>query len=138
MSWPGPKPDGRCRLPMLPPMALAQPPPLRPVVNHGSHTLTDTVAANSATNQPGRGRNILTTCPQAGANTVTNLFSDSRMSLRNAPATIMPMGPNSAGPPRCTSRLTTDSGPFGFTLAVNLTLTPPTPTPSSVIDSGGL
>jgi hypothetical protein len=38
---------------------LAQPPPLIPVVNHGSHTLTDTVAANSATNHPGRGRGIL-------------------------------------------------------------------------------
>ena len=44
---------------MLPPIALAQPPPLLPVVNHGSHALTDTVAANSATNQPGRTRVML-------------------------------------------------------------------------------
>ena len=44
---------------MLPPIALAQPPPLIPVVSHGSHALTDTVAANSATIQPGRMRGIL-------------------------------------------------------------------------------
>src|ERR1700761_2938388 len=58
ISWPGPNPCGKCRLPMLPPIALAQPPPLIPVVSHGSHALTDTVAANSATIQPGRMRGI--------------------------------------------------------------------------------
>src|SRR5205807_517932 len=49
---------------------------------------------------------------QAGANTVTNLSNDSRMSPFRAAATIMPIGPNSAGPPRCTSKLTTESSPF--------------------------
>jgi hypothetical protein len=32
---------------------------LMPVVNHGSHALTDTVAANSETIQPGRRRGTL-------------------------------------------------------------------------------
>ena len=36
----------------------------------------------------------------AGANTFLNLFSDCWMSPRSAAATTMPIGPNSAGPPR--------------------------------------
>ncbi len=123
---------------MLPPIALAHPPPLIPVVSHGSQALTDTIAANSATIQPGRSaghtatvaasspgdrltvpvgsvaaaRGRDTKTHQAGANTVTNFCSDSLMSLFSAAATSMPIGPNNAGPPRCTSKLTTDWSPL--------------------------
>src|SRR5579875_1989734 len=48
-------------LPRLPPAALAQPPPLTVVVSQGNQALTDVIAANSATNQPGRGRAIAAT-----------------------------------------------------------------------------
>src|SRR6202162_1506165 len=60
------------------------------------------------------------------------------MSLLRAPATIMPIGPNSAGPPRGTSNVTVEPSPLGFTLPIIFTLTPPLPSPSSVIASGGL
>src|SRR6202011_4671430 len=60
------------------------------------------------------------------------------MSPLRAPATIMPIGPNSAGPPRCTSNVTVEPSPLGFTLPISFTLTPPLPSPSSVIASGGL
>ncbi|OOK63314.1 hypothetical protein BZL30_9507 [Mycobacterium kansasii] len=43
----------------MPPMAFAQPPPPTVVVNHGSHVLTDTITAKSATSQPGRSRRIM-------------------------------------------------------------------------------
>ncbi len=59
INWPGPNPRGRCRLPMLPPIALARPPPLILVVSHGSQTLTHTAVANNATIQPGRSRGIM-------------------------------------------------------------------------------
>jgi hypothetical protein len=44
---------------MLPPIALAQPPPLTDVVSHGSQALTATTAANNATSQPGRRRRLM-------------------------------------------------------------------------------
>src|ERR1700760_4225513 len=58
INCPGPNPCGRCRVPALPPTALAQPPR---VVNHGSQALTDPAAAKSATTQPGCGRGIAPT-----------------------------------------------------------------------------
>ncbi len=59
MSWPGPNPGGSARLPCLPPMALAQPPPPTAVVTHGIHALAETIAAKSATSQPGCSRRIM-------------------------------------------------------------------------------
>src|ERR1700682_868264 len=74
----------------------------------------------------------------AGAKTLTNLFSESLMSPLRAAATTMPIGPNNAGPPRCTSRVTVDPSPFGAILASSLILTPPLPSPLRVMASGGL
>src|SRR5271166_4509958 len=59
ISWPAPNPAGSIRLPCLPPMALAQPPPLSDVVSHGIHALAATIAAHSATSQPGRRRRCM-------------------------------------------------------------------------------
>ena len=42
MSWPAPKPRGSSRLPWVPPIALAQPPPFSAVVSHGIHALAHT------------------------------------------------------------------------------------------------
>lgn len=63
------------------------------------------------------------------------------MSPRSAPATTRPIGPNNAGPPRWTASDTVDppaSVGEAFTLPMSLTLTPPLPSPLSVIASGGL
>ena len=56
------------------------------------------------------------------------------------PATSIPVGPNNAGPPRWTSRVTTEApgGVLRPHLAQQFDLDPPTPTPLSVIASGGL
>src|SRR5271170_4903243 len=59
MSWPAPNPGGSSRLPCLPPIALAQPPPPTAVVTHGIQALADTIAAKSATSQPGCSRRIM-------------------------------------------------------------------------------
>ena len=58
MSWPAPKRGGSTRLPTVPPIALARPPPSAVVVSHGSHTLTARIAAHSATSQPGLRRTM--------------------------------------------------------------------------------
>src|SRR5699024_1506355 len=58
INWPPPNRGGSSRPPTLPPMALAWPPPPAAVVNHGNQALTDSVAANTATSQPGRSRVI--------------------------------------------------------------------------------
>lgn len=42
-------------LPIVPPIALARPPPEMDVVNHGSQVVTDSSAAHNDTNHPGRG-----------------------------------------------------------------------------------
>src|SRR6478752_3847832 len=49
----------------------------------------------------------------AGANMVLNLFSDWRISPFNAAATTIPIGPNSAGPPRWPSNETVDPSADG-------------------------
>jgi hypothetical protein len=54
ISWPIPNRDGSTKLPTAPPIALACPPPLDDVVNHGNQVLTESRAAQSATNHPGR------------------------------------------------------------------------------------
>lgn len=54
MSCPAPNLDGNTKLPTVPPMALARPPPSTDVVSHGSQVLPDSNAAKSVTNQPGR------------------------------------------------------------------------------------
>src|SRR5579884_3912285 len=59
INWPAPNPGGSRRLPMLPPMALAQPPPLTDVVSHGSQALIATIAPNKAISQPGRRRRLM-------------------------------------------------------------------------------
>lgn len=46
--------------------------------------------------------------------TATKRSSESRMSPRNEAATIIPIGPNRAGPPRWTSRVTTRQRPRPF------------------------
>src|SRR5579884_3067773 len=67
INWPAPNPGGSRRLPMLPPIALAQPPPLTEVVNHGSQALTATTAAKNATSQPGRRRRLMVATLTSGA-----------------------------------------------------------------------
>jgi len=47
-------------LPAAPPIALARPPPLALVVNHGNQATTTRMAAHRATSQPGRRRTIAT------------------------------------------------------------------------------
>ena len=59
ISCPAPNRGGSTRLPTVPPMALAWPPPAADVVNHGSQALTARPAALSTTNHPGRRRAIL-------------------------------------------------------------------------------
>ena len=44
--------------PAIPPIAFARPPPSAVDVSHGNHALTATISAHSATNQPGRRRDI--------------------------------------------------------------------------------
>ena len=58
MSWPAPNPFGSSRLPWVPPMALAQPPPLTAVVSHGIQALAEMSRAKNATSQPGRSRRV--------------------------------------------------------------------------------
>src|ERR1700704_2006261 len=88
----------------------------------------------------GRVRSLVAHRVQAGANPDLNLFSESLISPLSAAATTTPIGPNNAGPPRCTSNMTVDpagSSLAGLTLPISFTLTPPRPSPSSVIASGG-
>ena len=59
MSWPAPNPCGSSRLPCVPPIAFAQPPPLTLVVSHGIQVLADSSTAHKATIQPGRGRRLM-------------------------------------------------------------------------------
>src|SRR6202011_1378264 len=59
MSCPAPKPLGSPRLPWVPPMALAQPPPLTAVVSHGIQALAEMSSAKNATSQPGRRRRVM-------------------------------------------------------------------------------
>ena len=59
MSWPAPNPGGSTRLPWVPPIALAQPPPLTFVVSHGIQALPHTTRPNSATSQPGCRRRLM-------------------------------------------------------------------------------
>ena len=56
---PAPKRGASVMLPIVPPMALAFPPPRAEVVSHGNHELTESPTALSTSNQPGRSRTIL-------------------------------------------------------------------------------
>ena len=53
ISCPAPNRGATSMVPNVPPMALARPPPPADVVSQGSHELTESTAAHSATNQPG-------------------------------------------------------------------------------------
>ncbi|BBX20374.1 hypothetical protein MDUV_52340 [Mycolicibacterium duvalii] len=57
ISCPTPKPGGGTGIaPATPPIALARPPPSAVDLNHGSHALTASTTAHSATNHPGSAR----------------------------------------------------------------------------------
>jgi hypothetical protein len=54
ISWPMPNREGSTRLPTVPPIALACPPPFADVANQGNQVLPESSAPQIATNHPGR------------------------------------------------------------------------------------